>query len=87
MILAGKQDINTDYVLFGRWKVCTETGPSLCVGRQSCWSKELSVLPAIFCRHNKIIGFLLISSSLFPWFSLCWMLAYDTYNVTTQVHR
>lgn len=70
MVLAGKQDINTDYASFGRWKVCIENGPSLCVGRQLCWSKELQVLPAFFGMHNQSFCFCLNSSSLFPipWF-------------------
>ncbi|XP_022922424.1 uncharacterized protein LOC111430420 isoform X6 [Cucurbita moschata] len=53
--------------LFCLWKVCIETGPSLCVGRQSCWSKVLSVLPAIFVLNlpfaASVMSFLILHVS------------------------
>ncbi|XP_022970200.1 uncharacterized protein LOC111469162 isoform X3 [Cucurbita maxima] len=54
--------------LFCLWKVCIETGPSLCVGRQSCWSKELPVLPAIIVLNlpfaPSVMSFLILHVSL-----------------------
>ncbi|KAG7016915.1 hypothetical protein SDJN02_22026 [Cucurbita argyrosperma subsp. argyrosperma] len=67
-ILHGAGCLGFDYdPLCSRWKVCIETGPSLCVGRQSCWSKVLSVLPAIFVLNlpfaASVMSFLILHVS------------------------